>query len=152
MAFSTADQIRATNEKLNDSSLVSDALIINRITEADSTIIVDLSPIYSETDLLSLGSSNKFLNLLSTWKSAELVLARIYGTTRQVDQVSDVDYWRKKYDNLIDKIIDGTITLTSETSIEPVDTPIITGSSYRLKLFPTKGIDGFEEESVSDEF
>lgn len=152
MAFSTASQVRATNDKLENVSDISDLVISDRITEADSTIIVDLSPLYSEADLLSLGSANKTLNLLSTWKAAEILLARIYGTTRQVDQVSDVDYWRKKYTDLLNRVLSGEIALFSSTVEEARNTPSITGSSHRLKLFPTKGIDGFEQGSIDDEF
>lgn len=145
--FSTIEQIRATNDKFTDED-ISDAVIEDRIIEADKTIIVDLSAKYTQAELETLGASNYALNLLSTWKAAELCLSRLFGAARQVDQVSDIDYWRKKYDALIEKILNDEITLSDSTGA--INKPIITSS--RLKLFPTKGISGFEEGSVDDEY
>lgn len=153
MAFSTTEEIRASNDKLASEVDISDVVITDRISEADDTIIVDLSSKYSETTLTSLGSTCKVLNLLSRWKSVELTLSRIFGAARQVDQVSDVDYWRKKYDTLIKRILSEEISLSSEDpSVDPVNKPVITSSLYRKKLFPTKGIEDFEEGSVDDQW
>lgn len=147
----TADQVRACNDKLSSASDISDVVIEDRICEADNTIIVDLSPLYSETEITTLGQTNKTLNLLSTWKSVELCLARLFGAARQVDQVSDIDYWRKKYETLLDKVLSGEVQITS-SGVEPANKPIVTSSTYRLKLFPTKGISDFEQGSIDDEF
>lgn len=152
MAFCTADQVRACNDKLEVVADIADSVIENRIAEADNTIYVDLSSLYSEAALTALGSSNKVLNLLSTWKSVELSLSRLFGAARQVDQVSDIDYWRKKYDALITRILKNEITLTTTSGVEPINKPVITSSSYTKKLFPTKGISDFEEGSVDDEY
>ena len=113
---------------------------------------VDLSGLYTEAELTALGSSNKTLNLLSKWKAVELCLSRLFGAVRQVDQVSDIDYWRKKYDDLIQRVLDSEITLTTSSGVEPVNKPVITSSTYRKKLFPTKGISDFEEGTVNDEY
>jgi hypothetical protein len=150
MSFSTIAQVRACNEKLSDDTEVLDALVTDRISESDSTVIVDLSSLYDESDLLSLGSSNKVLNLLSTWKACELTLARLYGATRKVDEISDIQYWGGKYDKLLKKVINSEITL-SETS-DLVSAPVITSSANRLKIFPRKGIEDFEEGFVDDEY
>ncbi len=149
MAFCTEDQVRACNDKLTSTD-IDDTVVENRITEADSTIIVDLSGVASETELLALGAANKVLNLLSTWKSVELCLVRLFGDARQADQVSDVTYWRAKYNDLVKRLISGDISLSTTTS--PVSVPIATSSTHRKKLFPTKGIADFEQGSVDDEY
>jgi len=131
---------------------MSDSDIENRIAEADDTIYVDLSSLFTEAELAALGSSNKALNLLSTWKSVELCLSRLFGAARQADQVSDVDYWRKKYDGLIGRILSGEITLTETSGVGPTGKPVLTSSSYRKKIFPTKGVADFEEGDVDDEY
>lgn len=150
MAYCTASQVRASNTKLSSSDDISDAEIEDRIAEADATIIVDLSGMLTEAEITSLGATNKVINLLSRWKSVELSLSYLYGAARQADQVSDVDYWRKKYDNLLARIISGEIILSATESA--VNTPQITPATYRKKLFPRKGIPDFEEGYVDDEF
>jgi len=150
MAFSTAAEVRACNDKLAREADVSDTVIEDRIAEADDTIYVDLSGIATEAELTALGATNKVLNLLSTWKSVELCLARLFGDARQADQVSDVSYWKAKYNDLLNRVISGDISLSATTS--PVATPVITSSTYRKKLFPTKGIADFDEGSIDDEF
>ena len=50
MAYSTIAQIRASNKKLEDSTEVPDAVITDRIAEADNTIKVDLSKIATEAE------------------------------------------------------------------------------------------------------
>ena len=152
MAFCTIAQVRACNDKLESTDDVADANITDRIAEADDTIYVDLSGLFTEAELTALGASNKTLNLLSKWKAVELTISRAFGAARQADTVSDVDYWRKKYDDLLQRILDGEITLTTSSGVEPTNKPVITGSTYRKKLFPTKGIADFEEGAVDDEY
>jgi hypothetical protein len=152
MAFSTIAQVRACNDKLELTADVADANITDRIAEADDTIYVDLSGMFTEAQLTTLGSSNKTLNLLSKWKATELVLSRAFGAARQADAVSDVDYWRKKYDDLIQRVLNGEITLTTSSGVEPTNKPVITSSTYRKKLFPAKGIADFEEGTVDDQY
>jgi len=151
MAFCTADQVRACNDKLIEDD-ISDLVVVDRIGEADDTIYVDLSALYTEAELTALGASNKTLNLLSKWKAVELSLSRLFGAARQADQVSDVDYWRKKYDVLLQRILNSEITLTTSSGVEPMNKPIITSSAYRKKLFPTKGLDDFEQGAIDDEY
>ncbi len=152
MAFCTIAQVRACNDKLESTDDVADANITDRISEADDTIYVDLSGSFTEAELTALGSSNKTLNLLGKWKAVELTLSRAFGAARQVDTISDIDYWRKKYDDLLAKVLNGEITLTTSTGVEPTNKPVITSSTYRKKLFPTKGVPNFEEGSVDDEY
>ncbi len=151
MAFCTAEQVRACNVKLESETDAPDTMIESRIGEADDTLTVDLSSMYSASELEALGSGNKTLNLLSRWKAAELLLAGLYGATRNVDQVSDVDYWRKKYDGLLKRILSSEVTLSEGvTADNPVNKPIITETAYRKKLFPRKGMADFEEGEIDD--
>ena len=72
MAFCTAEQVRACNVKLESETDAPDTMIESRIAEADDTLTVDLSSMYSASELTAFGSDNKMLNLLSRWKAAEL--------------------------------------------------------------------------------
>lgn len=151
MAFCTAEQVRACNVKLESVTDTPDTMIESRIAEADDTITVDLSSMYSASELTAFGSDNKMLNLLSRWKTAELLLAQLYGATRNVDEVSDVDYWRKKYDSLIKRILNNEVMVSEGvTADNPVNKPVITETAYRKKLFPRKGLADFEEGEVDD--
>jgi hypothetical protein len=151
MAFCTAEQVRACNVKLESEKDAPDTMIESRIAEADDTLTVDLSSMYSASELVAFGSDNKMLNLLSRWKAAELLLAQLYGATRNVDEVSDVDYWRKKYDSLIKRILNNEVMVSEGvTADNPVNKPVITETAYRKKLFPRKGLADFEEGEIDD--
>jgi len=149
MAFSTPAQVRASTDKLLNETDVTALTLTGRIAEADKIIIVDLSSLYSQSQLEDLGSANLTLNLLSVYKSVELTLSKLYGAARQADEISDIDYWRKMYDALLKKIMNGEISLTGGTTV-PVDIPVMTPSRYRKKLFPYKGLVGIEEGRVTD--
>ena len=58
MSFCTEAEVRNLNKKLTDVTKIIQADILLRITVAESTVIVDLSPVASEADIISMGASS----------------------------------------------------------------------------------------------
>ncbi len=146
MAFCTESQVRSCDKKLEDTSDVTQAVILSRIDMADKTVIVDLSSIISETDLETIGQSSKVINLMSIYKSVELTLAAYYGASRRVDELTDISYYQKQYNNLLKKLLDGDIELsTGEEEYGPKDYPSLDKGANK-KFYTRKGVDGFLPE------
>lgn len=149
MSFCTQEQVRNCNKKLRKETEVATADIQDRISEADDTVIVDLSSMFSEAELLALGASSKSLNLLSKWKAVELTLAFVYGAAREVDTISDVDYWRIKYNALLKKVLNGVTLVEADTDTSPINYPKIGPSvSGNAKFYPRKGVEGFTPDGA----
>lgn len=107
MAYSTIAQLRA-NIKGATTTNIDDATVTDRIANADDEIEAALS---SVIDFTLIVTTPVFLNMLSQWKTCELCLAYLHGAKREAMTVSDVDYWMKKYNDLIAKILNGEIPL-----------------------------------------
>lgn len=52
------------------------------------------------------------INNMVVYKTMELLLVRIHGASRNVDTISDVEYWRKKYEVLRDEVLAGRADLS----------------------------------------
>ena len=154
MSFCTEAEVRNLNKKLTDVTKIIQADILLRITEAESTVIVDLSPVASEAEIISMGASSKVINLLATWKSCELTLALYYGATREVDKITDIEYWRGKYNDLLKRVISGAIEIVvGSTSISPINYPVSSPTTVdNLKLYPRKGIPGHTPKGAKDDY
>ena len=149
MAFCTILEIRNCDKKLESTSEVPDPAVTERIATAENVIYTDLSPVIDEVTLGTIGESSKSVNMLAIYKSVELTLVKYYGATRQVDTVSDIEYWRKKYDSLMEKILEGEIKIVAAgTDYTPANYPKINASASRLKLYPRKGIAGFTNDGA----
>jgi hypothetical protein len=111
--YSTIAELRAMLKQLTI-TIISDALVTSQIENADNEIKVDLSGIIN-FDLIPTDSTDPtfpaFINLLSKWKTCELSLVYSYSAKREVTTVTDIQYWNKKYEDLIQKIKDGLIPL-----------------------------------------
>lgn len=139
--YCTVAQVRAANKKLADSAEVPDAVITSRIGEADNTVKIDLSAVASPSELDALGAGSYVLNLLSIWKTVEITLASYFSAARNVDETNDIDYWMKKYNDVIAKILDGTIKITGST--EAVDSGDYPGIVASTRFYRRKGVSGF---------
>lgn len=132
---------------------VPDAVITDRIAKTETIIYSDLSPVIDETTLGTAGSSSKTINLLAIYKAVELTLVYYHGAARQAEEVSDVQYWRKLYEELRDKILAGEIKIVSGSEdYSPISYPKINGSTERLKLYPRKGIPGFTNDGADEDY
>jgi hypothetical protein len=84
-----------------------DATVTDRINHADDDIGMDLGKYVNFSLIPSAYSDTNFptwLNHLSQYKTCEHMLAKLYGAKRTVDQVTDIQYWTKQYDDLLLKI------------------------------------------------
>lgn len=150
MAFCTEEQVRNSDKKLESTIDVTTEVINSRIEMADNTIKVDLSSLISEEDLDTIGENSKVINLMSIYKSVELTLVTYYGASRKVDELTDIAYWQKLYNNLLKKLVNGDIEISSGgEEYSPKDYPAIDGGANK-KFYVRKGIDGFLPDGETD--
>jgi hypothetical protein len=146
MAFCTEDQVRSANKKFADKDKILKTTILERISAAEKIVKVDLSSIVSSAEVEELSSNSDAINILATNKSVELTLVAYYGATRKVDEISDIAYFKKEYQTLLDKILDGKISLSTPTiDHSPKSYPAL-GSGSNKKFYVRKGIDSFTAE------
>lgn len=147
--FTTIDRVRASSSKVELAAEFPDLSVTNRIEEAEDIMIADLSSVANETDLIALGTGSKVLVRLSTYKAMQISLVRLMGASRRAGTVSDIDYWKKEYDTLLKKVLNGEVNLTDGTTSESAtDYPVFT--SGNSKLYPQKGIPGFFNDNTID--
>lgn len=167
MAYSTVAQLR-NNVTKADSSEITDPNVDDRIAEADKEVEQDLANWIDFTLVPAIGDSPAtpdFINKLSQYKTAELVLIKLFGAKRAADEVSDIQYWEKKYSNpdpasgetigLLERITAGGIPLelSDGTDISKTSNKFTQDSRDNIK--PALGLDElgeFEsEEDLEDE-
>ncbi len=108
MAYSSIAQLRM-NLTLATLARIDDATVTDRIAHSDDDVDMDLGKYVDMTNAIIVAgyATTNFpvwLNHLSQYKTCEHVLIKLYGEKRQGDDVSDIDYWRKQYDGLLDRI------------------------------------------------
>lgn len=132
--YSTVAELRAVLKQIT-SALIGDPVITDRIEDADFEVKTDLAGVI-DFSVVPADSTDPnfpiFINLLSKWKTCELVLVYSYSAKRETTQVDDVTYWKNKYDELIKKIRDGMIPL------ELVDGTSIAGTFSQTNTFTNK--------------
>lgn len=113
MAYSSVAQLRSTLKQVT-TGIMDDTKVGAQIDFADDELKTDLSGLIDFTLLPAYTDANfpKFINQLSRWKTCELCLVYSYSAKRETTQVDDISYWRDKYDDLIQRIRDGFISLT----------------------------------------
>ena len=150
MSYCTEAQVRSENKKLKNTNDVTTEDIEDRIVAAVNQIKIDLSSMVSETDLDSMGATNKILNRLCINKAVELSLIQHYGVSGKLDERSDVQYFKKEYDKMIKAIKEGDLTLLKDDEeLSPKGYPKASGAT--TKFYNRKGMVGFDgfEESLS---
>jgi len=149
MAFTTITEVRDSTDKLSDNADIPNTVLTGRITEASDILIGDLSGIASEADLVAMGSGSKVLNQLATYKAVEISIVKILGASRQADVVTDVQYWEKRYETLLQKVLDKEVELTDGTTVlSPTSIPVATSNSDNAKMYPQKGESGFTQDGA----
>ena len=150
MAYCTEDQVRNSDRKLIKPEDVTSIVITDRISQAERIIKVDLSPIISETELDTISSTSNIINLLATLKTVELCLVAYYGVSRKVDELTDIQYFKKEYEKFRDKCLDGTLKIIAGTTdYTPKDYPSL-DNGVNKKFYVKKGVKGFLPEGESD--
>ena len=91
------------------------------IDQADNIIESDLSKVidFDEVTAADATTTPNYINLLSQYKTAERCLVSKYGAKRQVEEQSDRQYWEQEYDDLLNKILDGTLDISDESLGSP---------------------------------
>ena len=87
--YCTEAQVRNSNKKFESTIDVTQVVILDRILCAEDIVKVALSPVISESDLNTIGSTSKVVNLLTIYKAVELTLVAYYGVSRKVDELTD---------------------------------------------------------------
>lgn len=122
MAYSTAEEAIAnaaqlTRDLSEDIAAITVDIIANRIAEADKYLRACLGRFVAfdkidDTDPLNVPP---WLNVMSQYKSMELILVWQYGAKRLLEEVNDIDYWRNKFEHcyelFLKGIADGSIDL-----------------------------------------
>jgi hypothetical protein len=146
MAYCTEAQVRNSDRKLIKTEDVIPDVVLDRISQAEKIIKVDLSPIIDGVTLDGIGATSDLLNLLATLKAVELCLVAYYGVSRKVDELTDVQYFKKEYEKFRDKTLDGTLKLVAgAVDYTPKDYPSLDGGSNK-KFYVRKGVSGFINE------
>jgi len=146
--FCTVEDIRKLTKKLNDVE-VTDEEIEQYITIADKIVMVDLTPIIDMQSLQNI-TNGLALNLLSSYKTCELMLSAYYGASRKIDEVSDVQFFNKLYEKLLKNIVNGNVKLDG-VNITTKSYPAI--ERKRTKLYNIKGEQTFfgdDNKSAND--
>lgn len=117
MAYSTESNFRNNGSDFADTVEWLTADITQRITMADNIVNSDLSGLYNIPNLLTISPVPNIVNLLSQYKTCELLLVYKHTQNRQ-GSTSDIEYWQKLYNDLLNKILTGNLKiLKSDGSI-----------------------------------
>jgi hypothetical protein len=114
MAYSTVAQLRSNIPQITTDELT-DNEVKSRTTEGDKDIRTDLSSLIDfdlvpDTDPPD-STNPEFLNKLSQFKTCEYSLVALHGANRKVQEVSDVQYWQKKYEDYLAVVLSGKIPI-----------------------------------------
>jgi hypothetical protein len=146
--FCTVDDIRKLTKKLNDVE-VADEEIEQYIAVAEKVVMVDLSPII-DADKLQQVTNGLALSLLTSYKTCELMLSAYYGASRKIDEVTDIQFFQKLYNKLLQNIVNGNVKLDG-ANIMTKSYPAL--EKKRTKLYNVKGEQTFfgdDNKSAND--
>lgn len=163
MSFSTIAEFR-----LNIPSIVTDDYsdddVTLQIAQADKILKEDVGNFINVSLIPATGASPTtpfYVNRLSQYKVAELVLIALHGASRKAEDVSDIQYWQKQYSNpdpatgemfgLLEKIFSGSISLVLSDG-----TDISTGGKKFVRdakpgIEPALGLGEFGEFANNEE-
>ena len=151
--YCTVAQVRASNKKLTNETEILTADIEDRIAESEDVVEIDLSPLMTEAEISALGSSAKVINLMTLYKTIEKCLVYYYGATRNIKDISDIQYYQDMYNDLLKKVLNGEIKIEeSGTEYGAPSYPKSTSSTHNLKIYPRKGVEGFQNNGMDDDY
>ena len=111
--YSSDSQLRKNVPRLSDVTVLTAADLLLILGESDTTIQTDLS-ILIDFDLVTAADELTlpiFINKLAQYKTAEMSLVGKFGAKRMVEEQSDRQYWERLYNELLAKILAGSIDL-----------------------------------------
>ncbi len=134
MALCTKDDIRKLTKKINVTDVADDD-IDSFILTATNIVFTDLSKIATQAQLENV-SNSLALNLLCSYKTCELILASFFGAGRKIDEITDIQFFQKLYDKLLNNILNGNVKLF-QTGVINKNYPTL--EKKRAKLYNVKG-------------
>lgn len=125
MSYCTVDQVKLLSKftvfKPNAQNQVqfSDPEVQSFIDRADMTIRADLSTLVDFSKVPNVPNDPEDIQNLSIYKTTELLLVALHGAQRSVDTVTDIMYWQKQYQAVVDRILRGAsvLVLADGTSV-----------------------------------
>lgn len=134
MALCTKDDVRKLTKKINVTDVADDD-IDSFILTATNIVFTDLSKIATQAQLENV-SNSLALNLLCSYKTCELILASFFGAGRKIDEITDIQFFQKLYDKLLNNILNGNVKLFP---IGVVNKNYPALEKKRAKLYNVKG-------------
>ena len=153
MPYCTIQEVRDNSDKLEKVIDVPDPKITKAINASERIVKVDLSSLMSAIEIDEIGGNSNVIKTLTNYKATETILATLYGTTRKVDEVSDIQYWQKKYKDLLASILAGTTPIDipdGSAATTAKDYPAT--SSGNKRFYPRKGVAGVYPDGVTDSY
>lgn len=109
--YSTVTECRTMVSKAATIAMISDANILAVIVLADKKVKEDLSNIYDMTAVDAAVTTPDPVNELSRFKTNEWVLVKLFGAKRSIEEVSDIQYWQREYNDKLAAIVAGSVAL-----------------------------------------
>jgi hypothetical protein len=122
-------------------SIIADAVVTSVISQAEAIIKTDFSGLINFTTVDALATTPYFINLLSRYKTCEKGLVRIYGFKRTTQQITDIDYWKKEYDDLKDAINSGSISIVDISGNSLTSSTATFSNVAKSTSYPAFGVD-----------
>ena len=111
--YSTIARCRFMVTKANTIAKIIDADITLAIVRADEKVREVLSK-YVDVSLIpdtDPPTCAEYVTFLSESKTNEWVLVHLYGAKRSIEQVSDIQYWRREFMEKVEAIEEGAVAL-----------------------------------------
>ena len=161
MAFCTVQEIRDANDKLSSETDVPDSDIEARIAAAERKVKADLGKVISPDEIDAIGAESNVIRELTIAKTAERTLVKKFGAKRKADDVSDIEYFRKEYKDLLDQVLKGEVPIDIPDTSGAADVtvvknyPKLSGASKHKKStrkYPRKGVPDFYPDGVQTDY
>lgn len=127
----------------------------------DISQVVDMSlvPQISDTP-----ATPEPIHQMAIAKSTELILVSVYSAARQVDTITDLQYWKKEYDQIKEDILECSVKLSyvkNGVVVDPynsgmrfvntdTEAQVFGDTKYGEAIGPPEYTDGFPSESRDD--
>ena len=138
----TAQEIRDQSEKLISTTDVPNVQIEERILNAEGIVKAKLGKLITPDEIDAIGAESNVIKNLVMFKATEKTLAKKYGATRKVDEVSDIQYWQKEFKDLLESVLNGDVPIDKPDSSDaagvsiPKSYPKLSGKTNNSKFYP----------------
>lgn len=120
MPYCTEAEVRAMTVEFENTTTWTTTNVNNAISLADSQVEMDLSPLFSIIQLQALASVPVAVKALSKYMTAVFLLTAKHSINDQVNR--KIDFWQKRYDTLLEKIITGKVKILTTAGAVALNT------------------------------